>query len=79
MAIERIAQTSGGRRPSEQLVERLSELRSQLDQVQQAAAAGQQLLDGLSPELEEFAAWLEDIETLMRRWKGRDGSEQAAA
>lgn len=79
MAIPQIPSTPSSQPHEQQMAERFRELRSQLEQIQQVAVEGQQLLDSLAPELEEFTAWLDEIETIVGRWKGRGRSQEEAA
>jgi hypothetical protein len=51
--------------------DRLQELRIQLGQIQQIAAQAEQLLDGIAPQIDEFAARISDVEAVMDRWSGR--------
>ena len=79
MAMPQIPSTPTSRPHEQQMAERFRELRSQLEQIQQVAVEGQQLLDSLAPELEELTAWLNEIETIVGRWKGRGRSQEEAA
>lgn len=51
--------------------DRLQELRLQLGQIQQIAAQAEQLLGGIAPQIDEFAARIADVEAVMDRWNGR--------
>jgi phage regulator Rha-like protein len=79
MAIQPTSSARSGRRQEANLVEKFSELRSQLDQIQQVAATGQQLLDSLAPDLEELTTWMQEMETIVGRWKGPGRSQEDAA
>lgn len=68
-----------GHHDSAQLVEKLGELRSKLDQIQTVAAEGQIILASLAPQLEEVSSWMADLETMMDRWKSQHESTEAAA
>ena len=51
--------------------DRLQQLRLQLGQIQQIAAQAELLLDGIAPQIDEFAARIADVEAVMERWGGR--------
>ena len=79
MAIQPTSTTRSGHRQEANLAEKFSVLRSQLAQIQQVAANGQQLLDSLAPDLEELTTWMQEMETIVGRWKGPGRSEEDAA
>ena len=79
MAIQPTSTTRSGPRQEANLAEKFSVLRSQLTQIQQVAANGQQLLDSLAPDLEELTTWMQEMETIVGRWKGPGRSEEDAA
>lgn len=58
---------------------RVEDLRTQLEQIQQASAQAQQLLASLAPQMEEFAAWVADLEAVVGRWRSREGHDEQAA
>jgi hypothetical protein len=55
-------------------MELLQELRIQLGQIQQIAAQAEQLLAGVAPQIDEFAARIADVESVMERWRGRSAA-----
>jgi len=63
-----------GRRDALDLIERMQELRIQLGQIQQIAAQAEQLLAGVAPQIDEFAARIADVEGVMERWRGRSAA-----
>jgi hypothetical protein len=66
--ITSVAPRSNGRKDALQVKERLQELRLQLGQIQQIAAQAEQLLSGIAPQIDDFAARIADVESVMDRW-----------
>lgn len=60
------------------LTDKVDELRSQLRQIQRLAVQSEELLANMAPQIEEFASALSQIETMVQRFKGRDGDGQRA-
>jgi hypothetical protein len=67
---------TAGRNDALDVREKLQELRIQLGQIQQIAAQAEELLAGIAPQIDEFAARIADVEAVMDRWSGR-GREAA--
>ncbi len=65
--------------PEWRLTEGIQALRSQLDQMERAAAQAREILATIAPKLEEFSAWADDLEAVVRRRSGRTESRDAAA
>lgn len=61
------------------ITSRVNELRAQLDKIQRTSAEAQQVLASLAPQMEEFAAWVADLEAVVGRWRVRDERERHAA
>ena len=76
MTLQPIAPT---RDPASDLAGRLDMLRQQLEQIRRTAAEGQQLLAELAPQIDQFASWIVELESVVGRWKSRDGVDQRAA
>jgi hypothetical protein len=55
--------------PDTQLAERVEALRARLEQIERSVAEAQQILSGLAPELEGLATWMEELESVVTRWK----------
>jgi hypothetical protein len=51
--------------------EKLQELRISLGQIQKIAAQAEDLLAGVAPQIDDFAARIADVEAVMQRWTGR--------
>jgi hypothetical protein len=51
--------------------DKLQELRIQLGQIQQIALQAEQLLAGIAPQVDDFAARIADVEAVLDRWNGR--------
>ena len=66
-----ISPPSNARGDALELRERLQELRLQLGQIQQLAVQAEQLLSGITPQIDEFATQIADVEAVMDRWSGR--------
>ena len=79
MAIRNIPATRPQRADAGDITSRVEDLRLQLEQIQLASAQAQQLLASLAPQMEEFAAWVADLEAVVGRWRPRDGHDEQAA
>ncbi len=67
-----------GRRDALDMMQKLQDVRLQLGQIQRIAVDAEQLLTGLAPQLDELATWVADLDTIVKRWQGREGIERAA-
>ncbi len=67
-----------GRRDALDMMQKLQDVRLQLGQIQRIAVDAEQLLTGLAPQLDELATWIADLDTIVKRWQGREGIERAA-
>lgn len=78
MAMPSIASAKAGADGAD-ITSRVNELRTQLDKIQRTSAEAQQVLASLAPQMEEFAAWVADLEAVVGRWNVRDERERHAA
>jgi hypothetical protein len=79
VTIPSISSAHAERRDNLELAEKVADLRSHFDQIQQIAAEGQSLLASLAPQLEEIASWIVELETMVHRWKGHEESDEKSA
>ena len=68
-----------GHREAFDLVKRLETVGAELDQIQRMATEARALLSGVAPQVQELAAWVAELETVVGRWKARAGSGERVA
>ena len=71
--------SANARAGSADITTRVEQLRTQLDKIQRTSAEAQQVLASLAPQMEEFAAWVADLEAVVGRWRVPDERERHAA